>query len=217
MPVWIRRSPEELEVLTGFLLSLDLENAGELSLPVIPLGAVARRLVELEKCGLPNGHKLRPYQQEAVWAAVSAPFGRSIIVAPMGAGKTSMCHAIAQIVGKLWVYMAPSQSLAAQTAENAPENLICTSFTSARTEDLQRCEGVIADECHRLGAHTWSRVVLRSRARFRIGLSGTALMRSDPRNALVVGLLGPVVYRISLEVLQSQGFLATGRVTNIVL
>jgi len=210
MPVWIRRSPELLEVLTGFLLSVDLENVGELGLPLVALAPVAQRLNALE------GY-LRQYQTEAVWAAATAPFGRGIIVAPTGSGKTRVAHGLAQVVDGLWVYLAPNQSLAQQTAEHAPKNLVCTSYGSVKEDVLLSCDGLIADELHRAAAHSYSRVMLRSRASFRIGMSATPLMRRDPRNVLTMGLFGPVLYSISLQRLQAEGVLPQGSVKTIVL
>jgi hypothetical protein len=212
MRVWIRRAPNELEVLTGFLLTLELENAGALGLPACALSPVAGRLTALQKGAAPF---LRPYQEQAVWAAVTAPWGRGIVVAPTGSGKTRICHAIPQVAEGLWLYLAPSRALADQTAAGAPANMICTSFGCAREDVLLACDGLLIDEAHRIAAETYSRVVLRSAAKFRIGLSATALMRSDPKNSLTIGLLGPQVFRITLEQLQADGFLPGGVVKTV--
>jgi superfamily II DNA or RNA helicase len=213
MQVWLRCGPEELEVLTGFLLGLHLENAGPLKESIINLHVAQKRLADIAQA-----LSLRHYQGEAVWAAVTAPWGRGVISCPTGSGKTRIAHAIAEVAGGRWLYLAPSMTLALQTADaGAPSNLTCSSFSCAGKDGLESCDGLIVDELHRVGACTYSRTIIRSRARFRIGLSATPFMRRDPRNVLAMGLLGPEVYSISLRELQAQGFLPSGIVRNVPL
>lgn len=87
--------------------------------------------------------------------------------------------------------------------------------TYGRLQGLVQREytGVVFDECHRLGAETWALGAASvHRADYRIGLSGSPLDRCDDKNTLVVGLCGPVVYKISIPDLQEEGYLAKGDV-----
>lgn len=70
-------------------------------------------------------------------------------------------------------------------------------------------EGLLVDEAHSLGAETHANTVMRAHsAYYRIGLSATPLARSDDRNLLIVGGLGPVIYRIMPQELIDLGLLA---------
>lgn len=71
-------------------------------------------------------------------------------------------------------------------------------------------EGLLVDECHALGAETFWGTVMRARsAYYRVGLSGTPLARTDDKNLLIVGGLGPVMYRIMPQTLIDLGLLST--------
>jgi len=63
---------------------------------------------------------LRPYQADLAWSAFSAPFGRGILSASCGAGKTWVAAAILavgrRVLGGRWLYIAPNAELARQTA-----------------------------------------------------------------------------------------------------
>ena len=208
MSVWIRRDKRTLEVLTGALLACGLWEVQPLALTAEELTTLA----ELESWGF-----LRPYQAAAVRAALVAPCGRGIVSVPTGGGKTRIAHALASVTEKSWVYLAPNQELARQTADGAPLNLACYSFGTAPADALAGAHGLVVDEVHRAGARTWSRVILRSAAVRRVGLSGTPLLRCDSRNTIVMSLLGPVVYEISMKALESDGFIAPGVVRNVSL
>jgi superfamily II DNA or RNA helicase len=70
---------------------------------------------------------------------------------------------------------------------------------------------IIVDECHILGARTYYRTVQSFRnTSYRLGLSATPVGRSDAKDALVVGALGPIIYKRSVEDLQGYGRLAKG-------
>ena len=71
-------------------------------------------------------------------------------------------------------------------------------------------QGLLVDECHALGAGTfWGTVMRAASAYYRFGFSGTPLARGDGRNLLIIGGLGPVVYRIMPQTLIDLGLLAT--------
>jgi superfamily II DNA or RNA helicase len=76
-------------------------------------------------------------------------------------------------------------------------------------------DGVIADECHGLPARTRCTQFAKVKSLWRIGLSGTPLDRTDGANAVTVGLVGPVRYRVSLDELERRGFLSKSKVEQI--
>jgi superfamily II DNA or RNA helicase len=62
---------------------------------------------------------------------------------------------------------------------------------------VEDAEGIIVDECHCLAAATHLKVVMRAtKAYWRYGLSATPLSRSDKKNILTVGALGPVIHHV---------------------
>lgn len=74
-------------------------------------------------------------------------------------------------------------------------------------------EGLIVDECHTVPAEKFRAVTYNCKnARYRIGLSGTPLDRSDRRSVHCVGALGPVIHRLRSEALVEQGVLARPQV-----
>ena len=74
---------------------------------------------------------------------------------------------------------------------------------------LGGAEGIILDECHAVAATTYLAVTMSATgAYYRVGMSGTPLARSDGRNLMVIGGLGPVIYRVLPEELIRVGLLA---------
>lgn len=216
--VWLRQSPQELEVLLGALLATGQQVEWELGLPgCATMRAHSQAVAALRALPEEHPHALRDYQASAVLAALAAPWGRGVLSVPTAGGKTRIACAIADVAGGSWTYLVPNQELARQTQAEAPGNLYCASYGTAELERLRAADGIIVDECHRVSASTHARVLMRSRARWRIGMSGTPLMRSDSKNALVIGLLGPVVYEIQMTQLRSCNAIAMGVVRSILI
>jgi superfamily II DNA or RNA helicase len=199
--VWKREGDRELVVLTGAALAAELPIVKR----TLSTSVMDDRVAKSQETGY-----LRPYQAAAVRAAIVAPFGRGIIKVPTGGGKTRIACALARAVGGLWVYVVPNRQLARQTQLEAPNNMYCSSFNSVSCDVLQDCTGLIVDECHRIAAKSWVRIPLRSAACWRVGLSGTPLLRQDSRNSLVIGILGPIIYEIKKKILEEEGFLSKG-------
>lgn len=172
---------------------------------------------------------LRPYQADSVCAGIGADLGRGLIEVPTGGGKTYIAAGLAAAGAATgmyrWLYLAPNGELAAQTDRtfrevlgsfgkalgSPPAEIKCTTYTKCDRFGLE-FDGIIGDECHRLACRTYCLPFSRLRARWRIGLSGTPLDRQDAGNALVIGLLGPVLYKIGLNVLEREGHLTRGLV-----
>jgi superfamily II DNA or RNA helicase len=214
--VFKRQDDETLLVLTGALIALRPEDC-------VPAEAAT-------PCVEPLRGLLRDYQADAVAAAYSALLWRSIVQAPGGAGKT---HIAAGIVAmgvqhgiSEWLYLVQNRELAAQTQRVFDSTIpqmaellgggdlavTCASYGTVPDEALRRAQGLIIDEVHGEAARTRAAVVAQAESvRFRCGMSATPLLRQDAGNALVVGLLGPVVYMIDPDVLIREGHLAQGR------
>lgn len=184
-----------------------------------------------ELVGLRDGllRLLRPYQADSVCSALDSDLGRGLIEVATGGGKTYISAGLAAVGSATgmyrWLYLAPNGELAAQTdrtmrktlphfanALGAPRAEVkCTTYTRADRFGTE-WDGIIADECHRISCRTFCMPFSKLRARWRIGLSGTPLDRQDAGNALVIGLLGPVLYKIGLDVLEREGHLTRGLV-----
>ena len=177
---------------------------------------------------------LRDYQAAAVRRALAAPLGRGLVDAIMGGGKTRIAAGIAAVaaaVGKgRWCYVVQNKTLAEQSSRSFDEllkpmaealgvaqaSITATSYGGLRKIADVAFDGCIVDECHLLPAPTRCLAYARLKPRWRLGLSGTPLDRQDGKNALVIGLLGPVIYRVTLPELEAKGFLSKGSVRPVV-
>lgn len=226
------RSRDEFHVLIGALIGLfdsraedwTIDGAGMLD--VTPLDVVLARLVHAEL--------LREYQAKAVRTALCAPLGRSILCLGTAAGKTHIAIALAGVLKK-WnvLYLVKNQELAKQTEEKAnkaleaygsllgyrPGKLICRSFQSLAPLEVADMNGVIVDECHALPARSHGGVIgwlgKTGKCRLWVGLSATPLGRQSCDNALVIGLLGPVLFEYGLADLARDGHVSPLRITPV--
>lgn len=176
------------------------------------------------------------HQIEAVQAAVTQK--RGVIWVPTGGGKCEIAIGISRILPCRFLFLVHRTDLLAQTAKRyeartgTPAGIVgdgkavfpdgcrfvvCTFQTmhaafSHRPDVLamlRSAEGIIIDECHALPAKTFFNVAMQAKnAYYRFGLSGTPLARSEGDNLLVVGGLGPVIYRVLPKTLSDLGLLA---------
>lgn len=240
-PVYLWRSQGELQLLGGALAML-VDNGmlrgdmgADFSLEL--LQELADHLVDK---GL-----VRDYQAEAAVAALWAPFGRGVVNVAMGGGKTYISALIAVLGSALgyprWLYLVQNKELAQQSlrsfektvpemsrvlselpnptgirVQERPVVLDATTYSGVKKLRSRSYDGVEVDECHLLPAPTRSLPYASVKASWRIGLSGTPLDRQDGGNPLVIGLLGPVVYNITVDELESRGFLSKGAVQSVV-
>jgi superfamily II DNA or RNA helicase len=72
---------------------------------------------------------------------------------------------------------------------------------------------IIVDEAHHSSSDSWSKVIGRSKAAIKVGLSGTALKMEHYRNMRTLGLFGPVVASITNKDLVDSGYSAKPHIT----
>lgn len=171
---------------------------------------------------------LRPYQVEAVEAAVRRVQGH--IVVPCGGGKTRIGAAIMAHLGQAAVVVVPTTDLLSQWADEVRavcgiepllvgggnkyvrppkvgEVLIGVANTLASTPEALSTAGVVLfDEGHRLGGVEWGKICLMARARRKIALTATP-NRSDGRDYLIPMLTGPKLFEIPAHELVKLGHL----------
>jgi len=223
--VYVWERADRLSVLGGALGAVfDAEALEQLGVPSVRDRAVARaNASQLEAAGL-----LRSYQAEAVACALTAVMGRSVIDMAMGGGKTRCAAGLAAAAGGRWLYLVQNKELAAQSEKSFGEllgpmnaacsdveglgELVATTYAGIKKLEGATFDGVIVDECHGISAPTRAVAYARVKATYRVGLSGTPLDRQDTKNALVLAMLGPVAYRVGLEQLTADGYLAAGTV-----
>lgn len=72
---------------------------------------------------------------------------------------------------------------------------------------------LVFDEVHHGSADTWQEVGKRTRAFYRVGLSGTPLKHDRLSDMLMMSLVGPVIFDLNAPWLQEQGYLAQAKLT----
>ncbi len=209
------------------------EEAGDL---VAPRGAIAAfrelgialdlRQLSFPPVGFGFSGELRDYQETAVAAALGAEQG--VIVAPCGAGKTTIALAVIARADQPALVLVSSLDLleqwvdrarahlgveAARCAEGRIEigNLTVATVQSARDPARlaalrDRFGLVLLDECHHTPAQTFADLVSSFPARFRFGVTATPT-RADGLETLTGHYLGPVVHTVATSALVDAGHL----------
>lgn len=197
-----------------------------------PVSAVQQRVDSewfLRKPGMKLKVELRPYQVDAVNAALDAQSG--FIEAATGSGKTWMVAALADLLNleeKRVMVIVPSSDLVEQTAATFRLGLIDVGIYSGKTKDLHHMtvvatwqalqnnpmlvedfDSVIVDEAHGTTAKTLGELinVHGKDIPLRWGFTGTM-----PKPKIDVytlrGAIGEVLYKISAADLMRMGYLA---------
>ncbi len=144
--------------------------------------------------------------------------GRGVVVLPTGTGKTHLAVLAIHKAARPTLVVTPTIDLLNQwygellVAFDAPVGLIggghyelqdltVTTYDSAHIHlDRwgRRYALLVFDECHHLPGPTYANAAIGSLAPFRLGLTATP-ERSDGGEALLEGLVGPVVYRREIK------------------
>lgn len=187
---------------------------------------------------------LRDFQEPAVRTIIEKK--RGVIDAVTAAGKTVLAVGLAHAWPLRWLFLVGQKQLLNQTTAQYLKHTGKTAnvigdgrfeihdpngFTVATKQTLagrtevpavwdfvSKAEGVILDECHAGAAETDQRILLATEnAYVRVGLSGTPWDRSDKKSLLILGALGPTLYKITAPELIERGLLAPLRITMVPL
>lgn len=172
---------------------------------------------------------LRDYQQDAVDDALT--WGMGIIAMPTGSGKTLIGLRLMYELQRSALVLVHRKEIAAQWVEQMEDILgvdVARCYGGVREQgDFQVAlyqsvydgdngvrddvrvdhEVLFADEAHRVGADTFSDVVLDVNAHYRFGMSATP-EREDNATLRVVGGTGDLIADITPQSLIEQGYLA---------
>jgi superfamily II DNA or RNA helicase len=159
--------------------------------------------------------QVRPYQERAIHLALCRDNG--VIVAPTGAGKTTMGIEIASRLGERCLILVKSKDLANQWVNAIKKftelecGLICggkykegKEFTVALVQTLYKSNAsldyglVISDECHNIPAAQAYKVINQLTAKYRYGLSATP-QRRDNLEMMISAALGEIVAEIEAQ------------------
>jgi superfamily II DNA or RNA helicase len=229
-PVFVQK-PDALYVLRGWISQLQIDGLVNVSDAVVRDREAKEQLVAM---AAKLAKYLRPAQATAAIKLFCAPFECGTVQMATGTGKTRLCAGImalgSAIGAKSWLYLVTNQELAAQSRSEfdvsvkemcdvlecpMPE-IACMNYGGLSELEKKQFDGVIVDEAHGLPAATRAAAYSEIEARYRFGMSGSLLLRQDENNALVVGLLGPMVYEYLIEEAQEEGSLARGCVVPLI-
>jgi len=176
---------------------------------------------------------LRGYQQSAVDDCLR--YGSGIVTMPTGSGKTLIGLRLLHRLKRPAIVLCHRQEIADQwvaqmqdilgvdvakcyggTRENGDmmvglyQSIYDDQHSEVRDDVRTDHDVLIADECHRVGADTFSRVALNINATYRYGLSATP-EREDNATLRVIGGTGEMIANITPESLIEDGYLAHPR------
>jgi superfamily II DNA or RNA helicase len=178
-----------------------------------------------------NGLNLRSYQRDAVNAWLSS--GRvGVLQIPTGGGKTPVGIACLAATPTPAVILVPTIELFLQWRKwlekwvpdalvgyagsgemaNWDEARVCVAIMATvvgwtqpeRKARLSRFGLLIEDECHHIPAETYAAIVASCQGPYRLGLSATPY-RKDGLTDWIFWSMGPVVYKISQQLLEDLG------------
>jgi superfamily II DNA or RNA helicase len=88
------------------------------------------------------------------------------------------------------------------------ETATSTEVFDLEIEDLHNfvANGVVVHNCHHAPSAGWYDLSMKCRARIRIGMSGTPLLRGDGANIMLIGATGPVISKVTNRDLIDWGF-----------
>lgn len=224
--IYLRLLDELVPHLEGWGYEIELQDQRK---SVTPITKVIDKDWFLRKPGIALKVELRPYQVEAVQAAIEA--GSGFIEAATGSGKTWMVAALADILNveeKRVMVIVPSSDLVSQTVATFRLGMIDVGIYSGATKDLHHMtvvatwqalqnnpmivedfDAVIIDEAHGATAKTIGELinVHGKNIAYRWGFTGT-MPKPKIDQMTLRGAIGEVLYRITAADLMRMGYLA---------
>jgi superfamily II DNA or RNA helicase len=177
---------------------------------------------------------LRPYQQEAVSAALPKSFG--VIEATTGSGKTVMALALIARRHQPTLVVVHTKELLHQWQQRIGEFLgvtagqvgdgvcdpqavtvgIVNSVRSRMPLLLPLFGQLIVDECHRVPASLFTEVVSHFDCHYLLGLSATAFRSDEETTKLIYYFMGDRLHRVDSESLKASGAVLAPKVVRAV-
>lgn len=177
---------------------------------------------------------LRPYQQEAVSAALPKSFG--VIEATTGSGKTVMALALIARRRQPTLVVVHTKELLHQWQQRISEFLgvaagqvgdgvfdpqavtvgIVNSVRSRLPLLLPLFGQLIVDECHRVPASLFTEVVSHFDCHYLLGLSATAFRSDEETTKLIYYFMGDRLHRVDSESLKASGAVLAPKVVRAV-
>ena len=156
---------------------------------------------------------------------------RMIVKSSTGSGKSVILAAIISALRSVpALILAPNKSIMAQLRVELPKLIpgldlgqisgekkdiqhqcvigLAGSLLKLSIQEIQRFKVLLVDEVHTVAAQQAHDVILNQNAPYRFGFSATPTGRSDGKDLVVQGLIGPIVELIDRKTLVSQGYLA---------
>lgn len=167
--------------------------------------------------------ELRPYQEQAVDAALRHTFG--VLEAGTGSGKTVMALAVIAKRRQPTLILVHSKELMHQWRERIGQFLgveagqagdgvfdlrpITVAIVNTAKNNLERLPEhfgqIVVDECHRVPASLFTDVVAAFDGRYMLGLSATAFRREDGMTRLINIYMGDRVHAVDARMLAASG------------
>ncbi len=181
-----------------------------------------------------NGVQLRPYQRDAVRAALDT--GEGIIDAPCGSGKTEILTSIIRHLNQQTLILVHTDDLMTQMKERIErafgievgiirqKRMDIKPITIASVMTLKNREldeeflshwGVVMlDESHHMPAFSFTEVMSQFPAKYRFGTTATSI-RQDGLHGLMFAHIGYRVYKVDYETLYKAGYLMPAEVIRV--
>ena len=170
---------------------------------------------------------LRLYQIEYLAKALRER--RMIVDSVMGSGKTVMMASILDTLGLGTLIIAPNATVQMQLKVELMKLLphktfglvgggvkdlatvtigLSRSLTKLDNEELRKFKLLLVDDAHCAAAHQILDIIIRMKAPYRFGFTGTSTGRSDNKDLIVHGLLGQPIRLIEPQELVKAGYIA---------
>jgi superfamily II DNA or RNA helicase len=183
--------------------------------------------IDLNFCGI-----LRPYQHEAVTAAIAGKKTFGVIEAGTGSGKTVMALALIAKRRQPTLVVVHTKELLYQWQERArqflgiepglvgdgkfilaPLTIAIVNSARKRVEELLPHFGhLVVDECHRVPATLFTEVVSRFDCHYLLGLSATAYRSDNEMTKLIYYFMGDRLHQVDQEQLKATGAILAPKV-----